>query len=118
MVDKVRDGGAKSTASSKQPRSRADYGPIMPPQGGSPVVMPPPPPSVQVPPPPPSSSSPPEKLTWDRHECAKQIGVSVRTLDRMVAEGRIPVLLVRSKKLFLPEAIRQWMKESQENVEG
>ena len=58
------------------------------------------------------------KLTWDRTECAKQIGVSVRTLDRMVAEKRIPVLRVRSKKLFLPESIRAWMQEAQENKEG
>lgn len=58
------------------------------------------------------------KLTWDRTECAKQIGVSVRTLDRMVAEKRIPVLMVRSKKLFLPESIRAWMQEAQENKEG
>ncbi len=58
------------------------------------------------------------KLTWDRVECAKQIGVSVRTLDRMVAEGRIPVLKVRAKKLFLPDSIREWMQESQENKEG
>lgn len=57
------------------------------------------------------------KLTWDRTECAKQIGVSVRTLDRMVAEGRIPVLKVRAKKLFLPDSIREWM-QSQENKEG
>ena len=59
-----------------------------------------------------------ERLTWDRTECAKQIGVSVRTLDRMVAEGRIPVLKVRAKKLFLPDSIREWMQESQENKEG
>ena len=59
-----------------------------------------------------------EKLTWDRVECAKQLGVSVRTLDRMVAEKRIPVLMVRSKKLFLPESIRAWMQEAQENKEG
>lgn len=58
------------------------------------------------------------KLTLDRTECAKQIGVSVRTLDRMVADGRIPVLKVRSKKLFLPDSIRKWMQESQENKEG
>ncbi len=57
------------------------------------------------------------KLTWDRTECAKRIGVSVRTLDRMVAEGRIPVLKVRAKKLFLPDSIREWM-QSQENKEG
>jgi len=49
------------------------------------------------------------KLTWDRTECAKPIGVTVRTLDRMVAEGRIPVLKVRAKKLFLPDAIREWL---------
>jgi hypothetical protein len=36
----------------------------------------------------------------------------------MVAEKRIPVLMVRSKKLFLPESIRAWMQESQENKEG
>ncbi len=59
-----------------------------------------------------------ERLTWDRKECARQIGVSVRTLDRMVAEGRVPVLKARSKKLFLPESIRAWMQESQENKEG
>lgn len=53
------------------------------------------------------------KLTWDRTECAKQIGVSVRTLDRMVAEGRIPVLKVRAKKLFLPESIIKWMEDSE-----
>jgi len=58
------------------------------------------------------------RLTWDRKECARQIGVSVRTLDRMVSEKRIPVLMVRSKKLFLPESIRAWMQESQENKEG
>ena len=54
-----------------------------------------------------------ERLTWDRKECAKQIGVSERTLDRMVAAGRIPVLYVRSKKLFVPASIKQWMMESQ-----
>ena len=49
----------------------------------------------------------------------KQIGVSVRTLDRMVAEGRADSRAeVRSKKLFLPESIRAWMQESQENKEG
>lgn len=53
------------------------------------------------------------KLTWDRTECAKQIGVSVRTLDRMVADGRIPVLKVRAKKLFLPESIIKWMEDSE-----
>jgi hypothetical protein len=36
----------------------------------------------------------------------------------MVAEGRIPVLKVRAKKLFLPDSIREWMQESQENKEG
>jgi hypothetical protein len=35
----------------------------------------------------------------------------------MVAEGRIPVLKVRAKKLFLPDSIREWM-QSQENKEG
>jgi len=35
----------------------------------------------------------------------------------MVAEGRIPVLKVRAKKLFLPDSIREWM-HSQENKEG
>lgn len=59
-----------------------------------------------------------ERLTWDRKECARQIGVSVRTLDRMVADGAIPVLCVRSKKLFLPETIREWMQKSQKNKEG
>ena len=39
-----------------------------------------------------------ERLTWDRKECARQIGVSVRTLDRMVAEGRVPVLKARDRK--------------------
>jgi excisionase family DNA binding protein len=50
---------------------------------------------------------------WDRSECASQIGVSVRTLDRMVADGKIPVLRMRSKVLFRPESILKWMDESE-----
>ncbi len=51
------------------------------------------------------------KRTWDRNECAKQIGVSVRTLDRMVAAGVIPVLRMRSKVLFRPESIVKWLED-------
>lgn len=55
-----------------------------------------------------------QKRTWDRKECALQLGVSVRTLDRMVADGKIPVLYMRSKKFFRPESIIKWMEESEQ----
>lgn len=53
------------------------------------------------------------RRTWTRDECAVQIGVSVRTLDRMVADGEIPVLRMRSKVLFRPESIIKWMEDSE-----
>jgi len=52
-----------------------------------------------------------EKRTWDYDECAKQVGISRRTLSRYVKEGKIPHIHVGKRILFRPEAIEQWLAE-------
>lgn len=54
------------------------------------------------------------KLTWDYNECAKRIGISRRTLSRLVAAGKIPVIRANSRILFRPEAIEQWLRATEE----
>lgn len=55
-----------------------------------------------------------EKLTWDYNECAKQIGVSVRTLSRYVNDNKIPVVKFGKRVLFRPSAVMEWLSKTEE----
>jgi len=44
----------------------------------------------------------------DRHEAARLLSVSVRTLDQLVADGKVPSKLIGNRRLFSPEALRRW----------
>ena len=44
-----------------------------------------------------------------RRDAAKRIGVSLRTLDTLIAEGEIPYLRVRGRVLFDPTDLRSFL---------
>lgn len=45
------------------------------------------------------------------HQAAKHLGMSVRTLQRMIADGRqVPCVLFGKRRRYLAERLDQWMK--------
>ncbi len=53
-----------------------------------------------------------EKLTFDRHEAAQRLGISVVTLDRELARKRMPHFRVGRRVLFTDELLRRYIAEN------
>lgn len=53
-------------------------------------------------------------LSWTREQTARGIGVSVRTLDRLVQAGRIPYCRVGGRVVFRVEALREWLAQEEQ----
>lgn len=53
-----------------------------------------------------------EKLTFDRKEAARKLGISVITLDRELAKRRIPHFRVGRRVLFTEELLRQYIEQN------
>ena len=50
-----------------------------------------------------------DDIPVSRHEAARLIGVSLRTLDTLVHEGKISFLRVRGRVLFYPSDLRAYL---------
>lgn len=46
--------------------------------------------------------------TLNRQQAAELLGIGVRTLDRMVAEGTIPTTKFRGRRVFNREVLVRW----------
>ena len=57
-----------------------------------------------------------EKLTFDRHEAAQRLGISVVTLDRELARKRLPHFRVGRRVLFTDELLRSYIEENTQNA--
>lgn len=50
-------------------------------------------------------------ITLNRLEAAEYLGIGVRTLDRMVADGTIPSGKFRGRRVFNRELLDRWASE-------
>lgn len=52
-----------------------------------------------------------EKLVVSRREAGELLGVSVRTIDYLLAEGRLPVIQIGKRRTLIPlEAIQKLVR--------
>jgi excisionase family DNA binding protein len=56
-----------------------------------------------------------EKITFDRQEAAKKLGISVVTLDREIAKKRMPHLRVGRRVLFTAQLLDQYIEQQTKN---
>lgn len=57
-----------------------------------------------------------EKLTFDRREAAKRLGISVVTLDREIAKKKMPHFRVGRRVLFTQELLLQYILLNTKNA--
>ncbi len=55
------------------------------------------------------------KITFDRKEAAKRLGVSVVTIDREMAKNRIPHFRIGRRVLFTEENLNQYILKNTKN---
>jgi excisionase family DNA binding protein len=53
----------------------------------------------------------PERVTMTRKEFAARVGVSVRTVDTLLAEGRVSCVRIASRVLFTEEHVTELLKK-------
>ncbi|MBX7246354.1 MAG: helix-turn-helix domain-containing protein [Candidatus Sumerlaeaceae bacterium] len=59
----------------------------------------------------------PETLLWSIRETAAQLGgVSVRTIERMIDDGELPVIYIRKRKMIAADIVRQWLAAQNERA--
>jgi len=56
-----------------------------------------------------------EKLTFDRKEAARKLGVSVVTIDRELAKKRMPHFRVGRRVLFTTELLERYIEKNTKN---
>jgi len=56
-----------------------------------------------------------EKITFDRQEAAKRLGISVVTLDREVSRKRMPHLRIGRRVLFTEQLLDQYIERQTKN---
>jgi excisionase family DNA binding protein len=56
-----------------------------------------------------------EKLTFDRKEAARKLGVSVVTIDRELAKKRMPHFRVGRRVLFTQELLEKYIEKNTKN---
>ena len=56
-----------------------------------------------------------EKITFDRKEAARKLGVSVVTIDRELAKKRIPHFRVGRRVLFTQELLERYIEKNTKN---
>lgn len=57
-----------------------------------------------------------EKLTFDRKEAAKRLGVSVVTVDRELARKRMPHFRIGRRVLFTQELLEKYIEQNTKNA--
>lgn len=53
-----------------------------------------------------------EQLTFDRHEAAKRLGVSVVTVDRLLASNKISHFRVGRRVLFTESHLEEYIRQN------
>ena len=56
----------------------------------------------------------PEALAVSAKEAAKMLAISTRTLWSMTASGEIPFVRIRSRVLYLPDDLREWLQRQRQ----
>lgn len=57
-----------------------------------------------------------KKITFDRKEAAKWLGVSVVTIDRELARRRIPHFRIGRRVLFTEELLEKYIEQNTKNA--
>lgn len=57
-----------------------------------------------------------EKITFDRKEAARRLGVSVVTIDRELAKKRIPHVRVGRRVLFTQQLLEKYIEQNTQNA--
>ena len=54
------------------------------------------------------------RLLWWKGEIAESIGLSIRTIDRMISTGEFPKhdKIIRGRKAWKPQTIQNWIENS------
>jgi excisionase family DNA binding protein len=55
------------------------------------------------------------KITFDRKEAAKRLGISVVTLDRELAKKRMPHFRIGRRVLFTEELLQKYIEKNTKN---
>lgn len=55
------------------------------------------------------------KITFDRKEAARKLGVSVVTVDRELAKKRMPHFRIGRRVLFTQELLEQYIEKNTKN---
>ncbi|MFZ4790849.1 MAG: hypothetical protein ACOYMW_08160 [Candidatus Competibacteraceae bacterium] len=59
----------------------------------------------------------PDALLWNLDEAARQLGgVSIRTIERMIADGEFSVIYIRKRRMIAAEIVRQWLVAQNESA--
>ncbi len=56
-----------------------------------------------------------ETLLWSLGETARQLGgVSVRTVERLIENGDLPVIRIRKRRMIMTEVVHAWIAAQNE----
>lgn len=50
-----------------------------------------------------------DEIPLSRRDAARQLNVSLRTLDTLTSEGALPYIRIRGRVLFAPEDLRKFL---------
>jgi len=60
-----------------------------------------------------------DPLLWNLEEAARQLGgVSVRTLERLISDGELPVIYIRKRRMLEVALVRQWLATQNETAKA
>jgi excisionase family DNA binding protein len=57
----------------------------------------------------------PGKLLLNIREAAAVLGVSERTIRRLVKEGKLPTVQIGSRRLFRSDTLREWVRTHEQH---
>ena len=56
-------------------------------------------------------------LLWNLEEVARQLGgVSVRTIERMIADGELTLIRIRKRRMIAAEVVRTWITRQNDHA--
>jgi excisionase family DNA binding protein len=57
-----------------------------------------------------------DKITFDRKEAARRLGISIVTLDREIAKKKMPHFRVGRRVLFTERLLQEYIEQNTKNV--